>query len=173
MTQTPSSSSWFQQRVQPRLWGRTERTLGLTIIELLIAVMIMATLATLGIPLYANALNNARIAKAVADIRVLEREILVFQIFNGRLPNNLGQLGRANLLDPYGNPYQYLNIVGPPQPPRGQVRSDRFLVPVNSDFDLYSMGQDGRSVRPFTARQSRDDIVRAGNGGFVGLAAEF
>ena len=53
------------------------------------------------------------------------------------------------------------------------VRKDRFLVPLNTDYDLYSMGKDGESTAPLTARQSRDDIIRADNGGFIGLASEF
>jgi general secretion pathway protein G len=153
-----------------RVWGKDERSLGLTIIELLIVVMIMATLASLGAPLYANTLNNARITKAVADIRILEKEILAFQLFNGTFPNNLTQIGRQSLLDPYGNAYQYMNVQGAKT---GQLRKDKNLVPVNSDFDLYSMGRDGQTVPPFTAKQSWDDIVRAANGGFVGLASEF
>jgi general secretion pathway protein G len=35
------------------------------------------------------------------------------------------------------------------------------------------MGADGASVGPLTAAPSRDDIVRANDGGFVGLASEF
>lgn len=52
-------------------------------------------------------------------------------------------------------------------------RKDRFLVPINSDYDLYSMGKDGESVAPLTAAKSRDDIVRAANGTYVGLAENF
>jgi general secretion pathway protein G len=55
----------------------------------------------------------------------------------------------------------------------GQIRKDRFLVPVNSDYDLYSMGKDGQSQAPFTAKASRDDIVRASDGQYVGLAEDF
>ena len=64
-----------------------------------------------------------------------------------------------------------------PFPPGGGkpagARKDRFLVPVNSTFDLYSMGPDGESVPPFTAAKSRDDIVRANDGGYVGRASGF
>jgi general secretion pathway protein G len=35
------------------------------------------------------------------------------------------------------------------------------------------MGKDGASVSPLTARASRDDIVRANNGAFVGLASDY
>ena len=55
----------------------------------------------------------------------------------------------------------------------GQARKDRFLVPINSDYDLYSMGPDGGSVPPLTAALSRDDIIRANNGDYFGLASGF
>ncbi|MCG6963484.1 MAG: prepilin-type cleavage/methylation domain-containing protein, partial [Acidobacteria bacterium] len=37
----------------------------------------------------------------------------------------------------------------------------------------YSMGPDGKSQPPLTAKASRDDIVRAGNGSFVGVAIDY
>jgi general secretion pathway protein G len=46
-------------------------------------------------------------------------------------------------------------------------------VPINSDFDLYSVGRDGQSAPALTAKVSQDDIVRANNGGFVGLASDY
>ena len=46
-------------------------------------------------------------------------------------------------------------------------------MPVNSDFDLYSMGADGESSAPFTAKNSHDDVVRANNGAFIGLAEDY
>ena len=46
-------------------------------------------------------------------------------------------------------------------------------MPINSDFDLYSTGPDGASVAPLTAEPSRDDIVRANDGAFIGLASEY
>ncbi len=168
---TPSLPG-IHRMTRSRFGGQNERSLGLTIIELVIVVMIMATLASLGAPLYANTLNKARIAKAIADIRTLEKEILVFQLFNGRFPNNLVEVQRASLLDPYGNSYRYLSIADAGKG-KGDFRRDKNLVPINADFDLYSMGMDGQSVSPLTAKQSWDDIVRAANGGFVGLASEF
>ena len=53
---------------------------------------------------------------------------------------------------------------------RGQARKDHDLVPINTDFDLYSQGPDGRSAPPLTAAMSRDDIVRANNGRYIGEA---
>ena len=55
----------------------------------------------------------------------------------------------------------------------GKKRKDKSLHPLNSDYDLYSMGPDGRSVSPLTAKASRDDIIRANNGGFIGVAEDY
>ncbi len=52
-------------------------------------------------------------------------------------------------------------------------RKDRFLVPINSDYDLYSKGKDGESKAPLSPKVSHDDIIRANDGAFVGLASEF
>jgi general secretion pathway protein G len=46
-------------------------------------------------------------------------------------------------------------------------------VPINSDFDLYSVGRDGQSAPALTARVSHDDVVRANDGGFIGLAIDY
>jgi general secretion pathway protein G len=73
-------------------------------------------------------------------------------------------------------PYRYLKIDGEDLKGSGkdqQMRKDHFMVPVNSDYDLYSMGPDGDSKAPFTATASRDDIVRANDGRYVGLASEY
>ncbi len=45
------------------------------------------------------------------------------------------------------------------------------MVPINSDYDLYSKGPDGASQGPLTAKASRDDIIRANNGRFIGPVA--
>ena len=44
---------------------------------------------------------------------------------------------------------------------------------MNSDFDLYSVGNDGDSESPLSAKASRDDIVRANNGAFIGLGEDY
>ena len=134
-------------------------------------IAIIGTLAAIGYPMYATALARAKIAKAIGDIRNLSHEIGEYQLFMGGLPLSLADIGRDAFEDPYGNPYEYLNFTTVKG--KGAFRKDRFLVPINSDYDLYSKGQDGASVPPLTAGQSRDDIIRANDGGFIGLASEY
>ena len=50
---------------------------------------------------------------------------------------------------------------------------DHQLHPINCDYDLYSVGKDGKSEAPLTAKVSQDDIIRANNGGYVGLVSNY
>lgn len=131
---------------------------------------IVAALSALAIPRFKTMIDKARIARAEEEIHTLEIEI----DSQDSLPNSLADIGRGNMLDPWGHPYVYYKF--PPTkgsaPPPGS-RKDRFLVPVNSTYDLYSMGADGQTALAFTAKAARDDIVRANDGSYIGLAVNF
>lgn len=147
------------------------RRRGLTVIELLIVLAMVGVVAAIAYPSYQHIRERVRIGEAIADISNIEQAINRFQLANERLPNNLQEVGMAGLEDPWDNPYQYLNISTVKG--KGKLRKDKNLVPLNTDYDLYSMGKDGASRSPLTAKASRDDIVRANNGGFVGLASDY
>ena len=151
---------------------RPSNNRGFTIIEVLLVAVIIGILASMALPKLQRALERARIARAIGDVDAIGWDVLEYELVNGSFPSSLAAVGRANLLDPWGNPYVYLKIKGA-SGGVGQMRKDRFLVPVNSDFDLYSMGPDGKSASALTAKISQDDIVRANDGGFVGLGADF
>ena len=72
--------------------------------------------------------------------------------------------------DPWGNAYQYYLIEGASI---GPARKDHAVNPINSDFDLYSKGADGQTQKQVTNSQSLDDIIRATDGRFLGLASDF
>lgn len=55
----------------------------------------------------------------------------------------------------------------------GGARKDRFGAPLNSDFDLYSMGKNRESAASLSTPKSYDDVIRASDGMFVGLASDF
>jgi general secretion pathway protein G len=232
----------FRQEEGPRLGAKPPA--GFTLIEIMMVVAIAGILAGLAIPGYYGYLDKARIARAIAEIRYIEKSVKAFYFSSDEYPDTLAAAGAGNIADPWGTPYQYLKLAGagpgngggggggpgggntrwwfepasayaaPSGPggssgggasggasgggqggggsgsagggggasgagqggggsPPAQPRKDRFLVPINSDFDLYSMGKDRESVAPLTAKQSHDDIVRANDGAFVGLASEF
>jgi general secretion pathway protein G len=148
---------------------RHEVSDGFTVVELLIVVAIALTVAAIAVPHLVSALDQARYARAVSDVHTLQDAITADQANNGVYTDSLANLGYGYLLDPWGNPYQYLNHAT--MKGNGKARKDRFLVPLNNDYDLYSMGKDGASVPPITAKPSQDDIIRASDGSYVGLAS--
>ncbi len=146
---------------------------GLTVFELLIGIAILGVIAAIAIPSYTETHEKAKITQAIGTIESLELQIISYQLANRRLPNSLEDLRVSDLVDPWGNPYQYLNFATIKGNGKGSMRKDRSLVPLNSTFDLYSMGKDGQSKPPLTAKASHDDIVRAADGAYVGLAANY
>jgi general secretion pathway protein G len=139
---------------------------------MVIAVAMLATLAAIAIPIYQSYLDQARNTAAAADISVLQLKIRVYVEEEGKLPDSLSDLKWENL-DPWGHPYQYLNFADAGPGWKGKARKDRFLVPLNSTYDLYSNGKDGQSKPPLTVKVSKDDILRANDGAFIGLASMF
>jgi general secretion pathway protein G len=173
---------------------------GYTLVELAIALAVAGALSTVAIVNYFGYVEKARVARAVAEIESISR---VFDALltdeESNLPDSLADIQADHMLDPWGHPYQYLKIAGglpagmsgsPPAlpavaaPPGGspggggapviaQARKDQFLVPINSDYDLYSKGADGQSTPNLNSEASRDDVIRARDGAYVGLAEYF
>jgi general secretion pathway protein G len=143
------------------------------VLEILIVAAIIATLVAIAVPNFLSALAKAKGDKVLEDLQAIATELAEYEAVNGTLPDSLAEIRSASRRDPWGNPYQYLKIRGVHPAPRGHWRKDRFLVPINSDYDLYSMGPDGKSSPPLTARISRDDIIRAADGAFFGVAEDY
>lgn len=136
----------------------SNRQAGLTLIEIMLAVAILAIISAIAIPLYQGYVAEARIGTAIKDIRQMEL------ILNDRFLDNLppASLAAVNLtlVDPWGEPYRY----NTPAVPRSQSKGQ----PSNSapfDYELFSAGPDRT---PNTA----DDVMRGCNGSFAGVAAD-
>jgi general secretion pathway protein G len=150
---------------------RQKYSSGFTVVELLIVMAIILTVASIAIPDLVSAIDLARVARAVSEIHTFEDAITDYDVINGQYPDTLADVGYGGYLDPWGNPYEYLNHAT--MKGNGKARKDRFLVPLNSDYDLYSVGKDGQSVSPITAKASQDDVIRASDGSYDGLASQF
>jgi len=144
---------------------------GFTLLDLMAAIGIVGVLLALAVPSYERIVSRTNTSTAVADISRIHLAIETYIMHNGFPPPSLAAIGKDTLRDPWGRPYAYLSferLTG-----KGAMRKDKNLVPINSDYDLYSVGPDGVSMPPLTAAPSRDDVVMANNGKYIGLAADY
>ena len=147
------------------------RTAGLTLIELLLVMGLIAVLAAIAMPIYANYRDRINRSIAIQDVKIIQVLITDYAASGGSFPASLADIGNGGKLDPWGHAYRYLDlsVAGG----IGKARKDHKLPPINSDFDLFSMGKDGVFKPQLTQKDSLDDIVRARDGAFVGLASDF
>lgn len=138
---------------------------GFTLIELMLSIAIIGTLTAIATPKLMAAIDHARVAHAIGDIKA------VMTAIDGANtpPGSLADVGYGGMLDPWGNPYQYTWHGGN----KGAAKKDRFQVPLNSEYDLWSMGKDGATAVALTAAAAKDDIVRANDGGYIGLGSKY
>lgn len=169
----------FTNNPPPSL-GYLRREDGLTLIELMIVVAIIGVLSALAMPYYQGYVAASKYTVAITNLQTIDKELRGFNILNDAYPDSLAEIGLGSVKDPWGNTFKYLNVSNLEgktkkeiKDIKKQMRKDHSLHPVNTDFDLYSMGPDGKTNRPFTAKASRDDIVRANNGAFLGSVSDY
>lgn len=144
---------------------------GWTLVEVLLIIALIGIISSILVPVFLQILERAKVRRAIADMRMIELEIGQYRDLEERYPEDLDALPSRPRLDPWGRPYVYFLFEGPGW--RGKARKDRFLVPINTYFDLYSLGPDGDSRAPLQNPVSLDDVVRANDGQFYGLGREF
>ena len=153
---------------------------GFTSHEMIIGIAIFAIFAAIAVPNYIKFREKARVELAITELRFIEKEIKNYWIDNGELPDDLSAIGMGDMVDPWGRPYNYRRISesdkskeDEAQDYNGQTLKDHFLHPINTDYDLFSVGKDSKSTATLTAKITQDDIVRANNGGYMGLVSNY
>lgn len=132
----------------------------------------LAVLMAVAVPSYRRYVLRAQTSQVIAAIGQIQLAAGRYALANnGTMPPDLGTIGMDTLRDPWGNPYYYHTTVEGTG--NGLGRKDKNLHPINTDFDLYSSGPDSKSVAALTAKPSQDDIIRANDGSFLGVAADY
>jgi general secretion pathway protein G len=146
------------------------RSRGFTLIELMVATALVAVLITIALPSYQHWRNRVLTRQAGQEIAVMAAAIKQSYVDARAYPDDLASAGLGGRLDPWGRAYVYYNVEANG---RGGARKDRALNPINSDFDLYSLGPDRQTHVQVSNRASDDDVIRARDGAFIGTGAEF
>jgi len=155
---------------------------GFTLLELMIVSVVAVILLVMAYAVYPNNpigcdndsrpgyIARAYMAASMADLMEINLKLESFDLSHRRLPTDLSELG-IDTIDPWGNPYVFLNFDGING--NGPKRKFHSAVPVNTYFDVYSMGADGKTSTPFTSQPGADDIVMAGDGTYFGMACNY
>jgi general secretion pathway protein G len=153
---------------------RMRRSAGFTLLEIMFACAVGALLLAIAVPAYRGTVERQKIRVAVNDLLRISMAVERYRTTNGmRPPDSLDDLTNIARQDPWGFQYQYLSFYSDEPGLKSKIRKDHNLHPLNSEYDLYSMGPDGESVPPLTGAPSQDDIVFARDGGFIGPAKDF
>ena len=178
--------------------GPTRPSRGFTIIEIMIVLAIIGLLAVISGSNYLSYIEKVRVGSAIASIRAIAVQLDDYVRSDKSLPATLSEIGMGDMVDPWSHPFAYLpfttttpgsgdsgSSAGGSSGPGGsgstaegksylgEARKDYFLVPLNTDYDLYSVGKDGNSRPPLSAPDSADDVIRANDGAYIGLAANY
>jgi general secretion pathway protein G len=125
---------------------------GFTLIEIMLVVIIITALAAMVLPRLTGRGEQGKIAAAKADISLnIATALKIYELDNGGFPSTEESLGA--LLSP---PSSAINWTGPyiekkPLDPWGREYQYKSPGQHRSDYDLYSLGRDGR--------ESEDDVM--------------
>lgn len=148
----------------------------MTLIELMLVIAVLGVIVTIAIPSYRSYIDKTDNALAISQLVTIKSVIERYYLENHRYPDKLDDISGGlpnNGVDPWGNKYIYLNIADYWPQSRGPSRKDRNINPINTQYDIYSMGKDGQTQKQVSQKPSLDDVILARDGRFIGLAADF
>ncbi len=118
---------------------------GFTLMELLIAITILAIIGTVGIPAYFGYVERARRGKAETTVRMFKQAIEIYQAQVGKYPQTLKDLVRAPTDPADRRKWQkggYLGMKKVPSDPWGNKYKYRVTLEAENPYKLYSYGSE-------------------------------
>ncbi len=131
-------------QTKPRQRRRAQR--GFTLVEMLLVLVILATLAAIVVPKFAGRSEQAKVTAAQTQIKNFEMSLSAFEVDNGFYPK--GSDGLEDLVEPPNNAADwrgpYLDEI--PLDPWGAAYVYAYPGKNNTrGFDIHSKGPDGRT----------------------------
>ena len=148
------------------------RQRGVTLVELALVVALVSIMAAIAMPTYSRIMENQRVSQAISEIAKMNLMINRARTPNGQVPDSIAGLQGMPAADPWGEPYEYVSFSAPGFD-HNDSRKDGNLKPINTEFDLFSKGKNKDFRRALNAGPSRDDVVMAHDGAFIGKAEDF
>ena len=131
---------------------------------------LLGTVTAMAVPAFYREIQETANTRVIVDLQVLQFAIDMYERMNERLPDSLDDLGPGPRIDHWGHAYEYTPNTSPDWNTRRRL--DQHQVPLNDDYDLFSPGPDGEWKKPLMNSLSHDDIVRADDGLFIGVALD-
>ena len=125
---------------------------GFTLVEIMLVVIIIGVLAAMVVPRFAGRTEQAKIARAKADVAAISLGVDLYELDLGRYPGGLTELVAkdppASLTDDQKAQWRgpYLKK-GLPHDPWGREYQFSAESQHQQDYDLYSFGSDGQPGR--------------------------
>ena len=119
---------------------KSYRRFGFTLIEVVVVIVILVTLASIATPLYMNNLKKAKRDAAKVDINNLKQQVELFRAHVGRCPEEWQELiTRPEENEDWSGPY----LEKEPVDPWGKKYIYRRTEDENHDYEIISCGPDG------------------------------
>lgn len=131
----------------------------------------MGILAVYAVPSVFQYLEDAKYARAVRDVDSFFKSATYHKAKSGDFPFSWEDLGYSNPpRDPWSNEYILNNH---DNTDAGHWRKDGPVVPINSYIDIFSPGPNGDWDPNIISTPSKDDVIIANDGQYIGKASDF
>ncbi len=115
------------------------RRAGFTLIEIMVVIIIISILATMVLPRLGGKTEQARVARARADIAAIEVALDLYELDIGKYPEDLEKL-TGDTTEGWNGPYLKKKIA---KDPWGHAYQYKATSEHGQDYDLFSTGRNG------------------------------